>query len=277
MRVRHSLVLARDDLVLPFDAGEVDAPLVAVVRRGRAVGEFPQGRPGDGDFDRPAGVAIGRIVQRAVDVDGRFEAGDVPAIVGPAAVFVRPWQEEVPAGVERVHLEFVVLVIVAVGIDEEFEIVVVEDDRIVLGERPPDMRFFQLRGDIEIFVVPQQLGAGAEPRLRPAIAFDVDEIIGPGSNLPSGVVQASVDLWRRLGAIADVSPRDDAFHSRPIADPIFRRFGQRRGSPAKQNHEQHGQGNQVKENSARISNHATQLAPEPNHQHRPFHATLEDS
>ena len=40
--------------------------------------------------------------------------------------------------------------VVAVGIDEDLEVVVVKDDRVVLGERGPDVRLVQLGGDVEV-------------------------------------------------------------------------------------------------------------------------------
>src|SRR5579863_586138 len=109
LRGPHPVVLARPgdlrifavfDFVLPFDAGEVDSPLVAVARRTRPMREFPQGVPRDCDFDRPALVPVRGIVERSCDTNRRDEAGNLPIVVGTAAILVGPREKEIPAGVE---------------------------------------------------------------------------------------------------------------------------------------------------------------------------------
>ena len=87
-------------------------------------------------------------------MDGRAQAGDLPTVVGFAAFAIRFGQEEVPAGIEGVDFELEIVAPVAGGVEEDFEIVIVEDDRIVLGEGGPDVGFLDFGGDVEIMVVP---------------------------------------------------------------------------------------------------------------------------
>src|SRR4051812_34022014 len=82
-------VLAVDDVVLPFDAGEVDAPLVAGTRAALAA-TLDEGGPGEGNLHGPAAVPVAGVVERAVDVDGGAQARDLPAVVGLAALPVGP-------------------------------------------------------------------------------------------------------------------------------------------------------------------------------------------
>ena len=52
-RVGHLAVLAVDDLVPPFDPGEIDPPLVAVPGRRGPMSELREHLPGDRELDRP--------------------------------------------------------------------------------------------------------------------------------------------------------------------------------------------------------------------------------
>ena len=117
---------------LPLDARKIDAPLLAFVRRAGVPRVFAEHFPRKGDFDRPALVGVGGIVERAVDLDGGFEAGNFPVVVRLAPVHVWLVEHQVPTGVQRVHLELVVRLRVALGIDEHLEIGVVENHGIVL-------------------------------------------------------------------------------------------------------------------------------------------------
>ena len=86
-----------------------------------------------------------RIIERAGDVHGGLEPGDLPLVYRRSTIAIGLFQEQVPLGVECVDLDLIVLVIVAVGIDEDLEVVVMKDDRIMLGQRGPDMRFLEGR------------------------------------------------------------------------------------------------------------------------------------
>jgi hypothetical protein len=80
-------------------------------------------------------------------------------------------------------------VAVAVRVDEDLEVVVLEDDRVVAGERGPEMGLDQLRPDVEERVVPEHLRARAQRGARPRLAFDVDELGRPGRASPPRIVQ----------------------------------------------------------------------------------------
>ena len=139
-------------------------------------------------------------------MDGRLQPGDLPLVDGRAAVAVGLLEEQVPLGVEGVDLELVVLVVVAVGVDEDLEVVVVEDDRVVLGERAPDVRLLELGGDVEVLCRPRASWPGsgtAGSGLQ--VPLDVDEGVGPGDGLPGLLVELAVDrdrLGRPVGNVA---------------------------------------------------------------------------
>ena len=81
-------------------------------------------------------------------MDCGFEAFKLPSIVRFPTIFVGTIEQQIPRGVEGVHLELNILMIVAIGIDKHFEIIVLEDDSIMLRQRPLKMRFRQLRSDV---------------------------------------------------------------------------------------------------------------------------------
>ena len=105
---------------------------------------------------------------------------------------------------ERVDLELEVVAGVARRVEEDLEVVVVEDHRIVLGERGPDVRLLQLGGDVEVVVVPEHFGAGAEAGRGAAPPRMSTKAVGPGGGLPRGVVELAVDADRRGRADAGV-------------------------------------------------------------------------
>ena len=145
---------------------------------------LPESGPGHRDLRGPPRVGVGRIVDRPADVDSGLQSLDVPAVDGAPAVLVRLRKEEIPHRVESVHLVFVVLVAVPVGVNEHLEVVVVEYDRVALGERGPDVRLLDLRTDVEVRVVPEHLHARPVPGKGARVPLDVREIRGPGSRLP---------------------------------------------------------------------------------------------
>ncbi len=49
---------------------------------------------------------------------------------------------EFPDGAEGIHFEFVVVESVAVGVDEDFDVVVLKDDFVLFGDGSPDVGFF---------------------------------------------------------------------------------------------------------------------------------------
>ena len=87
-----------------------------------------QDLPRDRDLDCPTIVSITWPIDRAADVDAHPETGDVPCVNGRTAIAVRLREEQVPGGAECIHFEFVVRVRVAVRIDEDLEVIVLEDD-----------------------------------------------------------------------------------------------------------------------------------------------------
>jgi len=173
-------VPALDDIGVPLDAAEVDSPDVTGVGGAGHAGVLFEALPGEGDFYGPAFVGVGGVIEGALDFDRGFGVG-FPRVISRAAISVGLGEIEVPGGVEGVDLELEVAGGIAVGIDEDLEIVVVENDGIVLGQGGPDVGFFELGGDIEVVVVPEHFGAGLEARHGFGVAFDVDKEVRPGS------------------------------------------------------------------------------------------------
>src|SRR5262249_7241931 len=84
-----------------------------------------------------------------------------------------------------------------------------EDDRVVLGERAPDVRLVELRTDVERVVIPEHLDPRAEARPGLGVALDVHERLRPRDGLPGGLIERAVDRDRARGPIADVAPGID--------------------------------------------------------------------
>ena len=201
--VRPLHVVAVDDVGVPLDAREIDAPLLAVARRALVSRGFFEDLPRQREFDAPAVVFVARLVQRAANVDADLQARDVPAVDRGAAVAIGLRQQQIPRRLQRVDFEFEVFVRVAVGIDEDFEIVVLKDHRIARRQRPPDVGFEHVGGDVEKLVVPQHLHARGESRARTDVTLDVDERVRPLGRAPRRFVELAVDGQARRRAIDD--------------------------------------------------------------------------
>ena len=78
--------------------------------------------------------------------------------------------------------------VVAVGIKKHLKVVILEDDRVMLGQGRPNMRLFQLGGNIKVVFVPQHLGAGAKPRRGLQIAFNIRKVFRPRRVAPRALL-----------------------------------------------------------------------------------------
>ena len=94
---------------------------------------------------------------------------------------------------------------VAVGVDENLEVVVLEDHRVVLGEGAPDVRLLQFGRDVEVVIVPEHLDAGLKTRAGLFVPLDIDEIVRPRRVVPRRIVELSINHHRCLGAIRQIS------------------------------------------------------------------------
>ena len=206
-RPRHFGISAVGHCDLPLDAREVDAPLLAFIRRPVVTGVFGKRFPRERDFNRPALVGVGGIVQGAVDMNGGFRAGNFPRILWVAAIQIRLVQSQVPRGVKRVHLELVIWLRLASGINKHLEVGIIEDDRVVIGQRGPDVRLFELGGNVKIIVIPQQLGARAETRFGSGVTQDVHENSSPRRVRPRGFIKQTVHVDGRGRVPANIAAR----------------------------------------------------------------------
>ena len=200
---------------LPFHAGEVESPLLSVGGRTGMPGIAAEYRPGEGDFDGPTVILIGRIIKRALNRHAGFQAGNVPFIVRGAMVEIGFIQPQIPARVAGIELELVVIMGAARRIHEHFKIGVTKDHAIVIGEGGPDVGFFELGGDVEVVVIPEQLGAGMKTGSRFGGADDVHEVGGPRHLRPGGVIQSAIHGDGVGGVVAQIALRHDGLH--PVA------------------------------------------------------------
>ena len=223
---RHFLIGAVGVRDLPFHAREVNAPLFAFIRRPGMTRIFSEHFPREGDFNRPTLVRVAGMIERAVDVDGGFHAGDFPGIVRLALIHVGLVEPQIPRGVERVHLEFVIRLRVARRVHEHLEIRVLENHRVMVRERGPDIRLLKFGGDVEVMVVPEHFHARAKARFWFGVALDVHEILRPGRGRPRGVIQHRVYIDWRERALAQITARGNGLHS---FQPVGATFGEQRG------------------------------------------------
>ena len=114
--------------------------------------------------------------------------------MGLAAVAIRFVEQQIPARVQGIDLELVILMGVPIRIDEHFEIRIIENHRIVIRERCPDVRFFEFGGNIQIIFIPKQLCASAEAGFGFCRALDINKVGGPLGSRPSPLVETSVNL-----------------------------------------------------------------------------------
>src|SRR6185312_13789186 len=96
------------------------------------------------------------------------------------------------------------------------EVVVAKNDLVLLGDRSPDVRLLKLRVDVEIFIIPEHLRAGAEAGGGFGGAFDVGKVVGPGGVGPGGLIGFAVHRDRTGGAVADVAAGDADPHFGPV-------------------------------------------------------------
>ena len=65
---------------------------------------------------------------------GRTESGNLPGVVGLPLLLIGSREEQVPSGVQSIDLELKVVQTISRRVEENFKVVVAEDDGIVLGK-----------------------------------------------------------------------------------------------------------------------------------------------
>src|SRR5262245_18921578 len=198
-------VLAVLDAERTLDAREVHAPWIAGVRRYGTMRLFAQREPRHRDLDGPPAIDVGRVVQRAVQPYRGRQSQDLPVAEPSPPVAIGTRQEQIPGRVARVDIELVVFVIVAVGIDEELESVLLIERRIVAGHLRPEPRSGDVGGDVQMAVVPEHLHAGPQRRFRRRAGCHVAEVVGPRRGTPGGLVETAIDRDGPVRADAHVS------------------------------------------------------------------------
>ena len=131
-------------------------------------------------------------------------------------IAIRLVECEFPDGVEGVHFKFVVVMIGAIGAQEDFKIVVLKNHFVLFGDRTPDVRLFQFGENVKVLIIPEHLGMRAKARGRFTIPFDICKIRSPGDGRPNRFVSDTINCDRTCGFTADVGTWNDRFHLRPI-------------------------------------------------------------
>ena len=112
---------------------------------------------------------------------------------GNSAFPVRFRKTQFPYRPERVDLKFVVIQTIAIRIDEDLKIIILEHHRVLFGNRPPDMGLFQLSSDVEKLIVPPHLYPRSELRLQFILSRDVDKIVRPRQVRPGRITHRAID------------------------------------------------------------------------------------
>src|SRR5262245_19083925 len=207
-------VIPVDNLVAPFDAREIDAPLISIAGRSGLMRVFSQRLPGDRHLYRPTFIYISRIIQCSRHFDRSLQSNNIPAILGPASVQVWLGQKQIPYGVERIDLKLVVFISVAVRIDEDFEVIVVKDYRITLCQRSPNVRLIHLGANVKVLIIPQHPGARRETRAGPRGALDVNKVVRRRRPPPRRFIQLAVNPKLFSGSITNVLFRRRRYNQR---------------------------------------------------------------
>ncbi len=124
----------------------------------------------------------------------------IAPITTAGLVNILPDPEDFVDYVACVDLEFVICV--SPG-DEDFEIVLFVDPGIAPGESCPDIRLFGGKTEVKMGIVPEKPDACIEP--GGLARHDVDERIRDGSDRPAWLIQAAIDVDRRIRSVASVS------------------------------------------------------------------------
>jgi hypothetical protein len=86
----------------------------------------------------------------------------VPIAYRGSTVQIRMDQEQIPIFVPGVNLELFIKMVRSIRIHENFKIVVVVDDAVVVGQVGPELGFLEPSTDVEEFVVPPHFDVGVE-------------------------------------------------------------------------------------------------------------------
>ncbi len=195
--------------------------------------------PREREFNGPATIDVGAVVDLAIDLNGGAQAREIPVEKGPAetarmstapecfrltvviaaegngftstdvelrrAEAIGPFKGVLPDEedfVDRAKGVDFELVVAIAAVDEELDIVFIEDERVALGEGGFDERFFYPESDIEILIVPKRSGARVE---ESRIAGDhIAEARGALGASPGFFGQVAINHDRRGGSEATI-------------------------------------------------------------------------
>ena len=193
-------------------------PDIAGAWRGGGLSQGTETHPGQRELDRPAVVADGGAIERAVHVDGVFNTGQFPIqftetphpfadagqevkvvlggeeLVEPRDILghnegFNPTPENFIYRVDGVDAQFIVD---AGAQNEDFGVAVVVINVVVVFDvRAPDFVVFVFEADVEVIVVPKQGDARIEQDRRTGVNFN--EGSGPGGALPHGFIEFTIN------------------------------------------------------------------------------------
>ncbi len=187
--------------------------------------------PREREFDGPAAIDLGAVVDFAIDSNGGAQAWEIPIEKGPTQAArmstaperfwvtvviaaegnglpgtnielrlaeasgllegVLPDEEDFVDSAQGIDFELVVAI---AAVDEELDIVFIEDERVAFSEGGFDERLFYPESDIEVLIVPKRRGARVEESW---IAGDhIAEARGAGGAEPGFFGQIAVNQDR---------------------------------------------------------------------------------
>ena len=198
----------RVDLLLEIAAGhaldaiEVEAPAGAQRGATAAADAVGKGGPGNGDFHRPAQILSEGVVHRTVHLYGGLQAFYIP-VFGRMPLGLEGENAQVDDGIERIDLQFQIIALVPVRVDENFYHLLAPHGIVFLVENGPCIWIVADKGKVKVVVVPQHLGPG-RARDRIVVVEDALKAVDLRGGLPGELVQVAVDGHGHGGALHGV-------------------------------------------------------------------------
>ena len=201
-------IFAVHQFVLPLNARETDAQIVAGFQI--VVETLSDGFARDGKFNGPSLVGILRVVERAVHLSCHLHSRAIPLELHESGrrSAIRLLDSEVEDCADGICFDFEIVVSVAIGVDENFEVVVIINHFVVGLDVSPNVRVVEFGSHIKIFVVPKHFRLSVIAWCRETFAADVDKSAHRGSVLPRLLIELAVDSDFVGSAIAHIVVRD---------------------------------------------------------------------
>ena len=213
-----ALIFAVHQFVLPLYAREADAQIVTGFQI--VVETLSDGFTRNGKFNGPTLVGVLWIVERAVHLSCNLHSRAIPLELHESGSrsAIRLLDGEVEDCADGICFDFEIVVSVAVGVDENFKVVVVINHFVVGFDVSPNVRVVEFGSHIKIFVVPKHFRLSVIARCWETLAADVDKSAHRGSVLPRLLIELAVDIDFVSSAIAHIVVRDGQKPCEPLGN-----------------------------------------------------------